>query len=142
MVPKGDLPGFWIFMYRVSPLTYLISTLLSTSLAGTEVECSDLELLRFQSPEAITCGDYMEPFMGQAGGALKNSSAIGLCEFCPLRSTDDFLQQFDVAYENRWRDYGIMWGYIVFNIGAAVFLYWLMRVPKKSLWAGWVWKLK
>lgn len=84
----------------------------------------------------------MEPFMGQAGGSLKNASAIGLCEFCPLETTDAFLQQFNVAYENRWRDYGIMWAYIVFNIGAAVFLYWLMRVPKKSAWSSLVGKMK
>lgn len=35
-----------------------------------------------------------------------------------------------MSYSNRWRDFGILFAYIIFNIFMAVFLYWLVRVPK------------
>lgn len=41
-------------------------------------------------------------------------------------------------YEKRWMDFGLLWIYIVFNVVGALFLYWLVRVPKKG-W-GWPWK--
>jgi ATP-binding cassette, subfamily G (WHITE), member 2, PDR len=34
--------------------------------------------------------------------------------------------------DERWRNFGIMWLFIVFNVAGALFLYWLTRVPKKS----------
>lgn len=130
MVPKADLPGFWIFMYRVSPLTYLVSSLLSTGLSQNDVECLDIEMLRFQPAGGATCGQYMEPFMQAAGGRLLDSEANDQCEFCPLSTTDAFLSTIDVSSDSRWRDFGIMWAYVVFNVVAALFLYWLIRVPK------------
>jgi hypothetical protein len=33
---------FWIFMNRVSPFTYFVSSVLSTGLSGTTVECSSI----------------------------------------------------------------------------------------------------
>jgi flagellar biosynthesis/type III secretory pathway M-ring protein FliF/YscJ len=32
----------------------------------------------------------------------------------------------------RWRNFGLLWVYVVFNIFAAVFFYWLARVPKNK----------
>jgi ABC-type multidrug transport system permease subunit len=130
MVPQADLPGFWIFMYRVSPLTYLVSALLSTGLSQNDVQCLDIEMLRFQPSTNATCGQYLEPFIQMAGGRLLDPNATDICEFCPLAITDAFLSTIDVSYSNRWRDFGIMWVYIVFNVIAALFLYWLIRVPK------------
>src|ERR1700712_4110219 len=34
------LPGFWIFMYRVSPFTYWVSGIVATELHGRPIECS------------------------------------------------------------------------------------------------------
>jgi ATP-binding cassette, subfamily G (WHITE), member 2, PDR len=34
--------------------------------------------------------------------------------------------------EDRWRNFGILWVYIIFNICGALFLYWLTRVPKDN----------
>ena len=45
-------------------------------------------------------------------------------------TVDTFLTTIDSFYGDRWRNFGIMWAYIVFNVFAALFLYWLMRVPK------------
>ena len=66
------------------------------------------------------------------GGYLQDPNATGECQFCALDSTNQFLAQLGSDYANRWRNFGFMWIYIVFNAFAAVGLYWLVRVPKKS----------
>merc|ERR1711939_607589 len=48
--PPFALPGFWIFMYRVSPLTYLVSAVASTGLSGRHVR---LRILHRQSRRPI-----------------------------------------------------------------------------------------
>lgn len=124
------LPGFWIFMYRVSPITYLISAMLSASLSGTTVVCEDVEYLRFNPPPNNTCSAYMEPYISAAGGYLENPQATQNCAFCPMESTDTFLAAFSSHYSEAWRNFGFMWIYVAFNAIAAVFIYWLVRVPK------------
>ena len=56
MVSSDELPRFWIFMYRVSPLTYLIDALLSTGVANTDVTCAPYELVEISPPQGMTCG--------------------------------------------------------------------------------------
>ncbi len=41
-----------------------------------------------------------------------------------------FLAQVSSHYSERWRNFGLMWVYIIFNICAAVLIYWAVRVPK------------
>ncbi|KAK5071351.1 Multidrug resistance protein [Cryomyces antarcticus] len=126
------LPGFWIFMYRLSPFTYLISAMLSTAVANTNVVCADNELLTFQPLNGQTCATYMSNYISVAGGYLPNPQATADCSFCTYSSTNVFLSAVSSSYSTRWRDFGIMWAYIVFNVAGAFFLYWLIRVPKTS----------
>lgn len=127
------LPGFWIFMYRVSPFTYLIDGMLATGLANTDITCSDIELVSLQPPPGgQTCGDYMSEYIATAGGYLTNPNATADCRFCSASSTNDYLAQLSSSYSTRWRNFGIMWAFILFNVGAALFFYWLARVPKKQ----------
>jgi ATP-binding cassette subfamily G (WHITE) protein 2 (PDR) len=132
LVAGNALPRFWIFMYRVSPFTYLVEGMLGVGVANTQVECSDTELLEITTPGTQTCGEYLQQWVSQAGGQIINPDATGTCQFCALDSTNNFLAQFEISYANRWRNYGLLFAYIVFNIAAAIFLYWLVRVPKKS----------
>ncbi|KAI0139473.1 ABC-2 type transporter-domain-containing protein [Hypoxylon sp. NC0597] len=133
MVPRSALPGFWIFMYRVSPLTYIISAMLSVGVANHEVHCDDLELLHFQPPPGETCGEYITPYKQQAFGAIYNPESTTNCNFCSLANTNTFLATVDSYYDDRWRNLGLIWAYIAFNIGAALLIYWLARVPKKHV---------
>ncbi|KAF4629420.1 hypothetical protein G7Y89_g8725 [Cudoniella acicularis] len=126
------LPGFWIFMYRVSPFTYLVSAVLSVSVANSPVRCSNIELLNFDPLPGTTCGTYMESYIQYAGGYLTNPDATSACAFCLLDNTNSFLVKLGIKYENRWRNFWILWIFVVFNVCTAIFLYWLVRVPKKS----------
>ncbi|KAL2006612.1 hypothetical protein VTN00DRAFT_9280 [Thermoascus crustaceus] len=126
------LPGFWIFMYRVSPFTYLVSAMLSTGVSGTNVVCEAVELLHFDPPSNMTCQQYMGPFIEMAGGYLSDPDATSNCGFCQMSSTDTYLAMVSSHFSDAWRNFGLMWVYIAFNIAGAVFIYWLARVPKRA----------
>ncbi|KAJ4991976.1 ABC transporter cdr4 [Stagonosporopsis vannaccii] len=132
LAPPGSFPQFWIFMYRVSPFTYMVSGLLSTGLAKSTVHCAANEFVNFQAPNGSTCGDYMADYMEMAGGYLQDREATGECSFCAIESTDVFLAQLSSNYDDAWRNFGILWVYVIFNIFAALALYWLIRMPKNK----------
>lgn len=129
--PNG-LPGFWVFMFRVNPFTYLVHGFLGTTLGNAPAECASNELLSFDAPPGQTCGAYMEQYIERTSGYLLEPGATGRCEFCPMSTTNDFLALFNVDFSHRWRNFGLLWVYIVVNMAAAVAFYWLFRVPKKS----------
>ncbi|KAL3446381.1 ABC-2 type transporter-domain-containing protein [Aspergillus insuetus] len=126
------LPGFWIFMYRVNPLTYLVSSLLSAGLGDAPMHCADNELLTFSAPDGMICGDYMQGYQAANGGYLLNPNAQGSeqCNYCALEYTNDYLSNLSINFDNRWRDFGLLWVYIVVNTAGAVAFYWLFRVPR------------
>ncbi|KAG9253600.1 ABC-2 type transporter-domain-containing protein [Emericellopsis atlantica] len=129
---EKTLPGFWIFMYRLSPFTYLISAIMSTGLANTAVTCNTNEIVEIFPPNGLSCYEYLYEggYVPQMGGNLLNPNGTSSCDFCPLGSTNEFLARISSSYDNRWRDFGIGMVYIVFNIGASLALYWLVRMPK------------
>lgn len=132
LVSPGDMPGFWTFMYRVSPFTYYVSAVLSTGVSGTDVVCSSIEILKIKAPSGQTCAEYLGDYMKDFGGRALNPYDNGMCEFCPVRDSDTFLSALDIKFEDRWRNIGLLFVFIIFNIFAAISLYWLARVPKKS----------
>ena len=128
------LPGFWIFMYRVSPMTYLVGGWAATGLMGRAVRCAQQELAIFNPPSGQSCGQYLQRYLNNgAPGALYNPQATASCQYCPQRSANQFLAGVDISPDQRWRNFGIGFGYIVFNVFAAVVLYYLFRVRKVSI---------
>ncbi|KAF6831400.1 ABC multidrug transporter [Colletotrichum musicola] len=126
-----ELPGFWIFMYRVNPLTYVVEGFLSVSLADAPVTCSPTELLDFTAPAGSTCGQYMEAYIRTNGGYLVDAGATD-CRYCGTAETNAFLAGMNMTFGNRWRDFGFIWAFCVFNVLGAAALYWVMRVPKND----------
>lgn len=128
----NDLPGFWIFMYRVNPFTYLVSSLMSATLGQASAHCADVEFQTFFPPTNQSCGEYLQDYIQMAGGYVQNPQASGAeaCRFCQIESTDQFLTGVNVNFANRWRDFGLLWVYVVVNVAGAMLLYWLCRVPK------------
>jgi len=126
------LPGFWIFMYRVSPFTYLIEGMLATAVKNARATCSDVDFLRFPPPAGQTCGSYLQRYLTASGGYLEDAQSTTNCSLCQLSDTNVFLEAVSINPNNGWRDFGIMWIFIVFNIFAALALYWLLRMPKNK----------
>ncbi|KAI0469153.1 ABC-2 type transporter-domain-containing protein [Xylaria cf. heliscus] len=129
----GQFPQFWIFLYRVSPFTYLVSAMLSTSVANTTITCAANEFLKFNPPDNQTCMSYMATQISAAGGYLQpgTESNTANCAYCPIADTNSYLGSIGIQYSDRWRNFGLLFVYIGFNIFGALFLYWLTRVPKK-----------
>ncbi|ORY61510.1 ABC-2 type transporter-domain-containing protein [Pseudomassariella vexata] len=132
LASPDSFPRFWIFMYRVSPFTYLISAMLSTAVANTNVQCAANELLRFNPPDGQTCGQYMEVYLQFAGGYLENAGDTANCTYCTISDTNVYLQNVRADYSDRWRNFGIFCVFIIFNIFGALAMYWITRVPKAS----------
>ncbi|KAH0522825.1 hypothetical protein TsFJ059_006614 [Trichoderma semiorbis] len=128
-VPSA-LPGFWLFMWRVSVFTYWVAGIVATELHGRQIICSQSELSIFNPPSGQTCGEYLAPFLQQAPGQLQNPSSTSDCAYCQLSNADQYLAGSEIFWSDRWRNYGIVWAYIVFNIFTAITLYYLFRVKK------------
>ena len=128
LLPPDALPGFWIFLYRVSPLTYLVSGISSTGLHARNVSCSATETSVFNPPHGVTCGKYMAAYLAEAPGQLLNPEATTLCNYCPLQNADQYLATRAISWSDRWRNFGLFWAYVVFNISAAFLLYYISRV--------------
>ncbi len=74
------LPGFWIFMYKVSPLTYLVDGIAATGMHDRAVVCATNEYSRFDSLSGQTCGTYLSDYLAtNPGGALLNPAATTQC---------------------------------------------------------------
>jgi len=106
--------------------------MLSVGVANTVATCLDYEFLHFNPPSGQTCGQYLQKYIDAVGGSIQNPDATSQCSYCQVSDTNVFLHAVASSYSDRWRNFGIMWAYVVFNIAAALLLYWLVRVPKKS----------
>ncbi|KAI9147172.1 ZEB2-regulated ABC transporter [Paramyrothecium foliicola] len=130
LASPATMPGFWIFMYRVSPFTYWISSVLTTGFANADVTCASNELVTVFPPSNQTCGEFLTDYATATGGRIIDLAATSECHYCPIASTNGFLSGLGLSYDNRWRDFGIGWAFIFFNIAASMALYWLVRMPK------------
>ncbi|KAH6627524.1 ABC-2 type transporter-domain-containing protein [Chaetomium tenue] len=125
---KVALPGFWTFMYYVSPFTYWISGIVSTVLHDRPVVCSAAENLVFNPPPNTTCTEYLMPLADVAQGTLQNPFDTEACRYCAFAVADQYLESVDIFWGDRWRNFGIMWAYIIFDIAIAIGVYYLFRV--------------
>jgi ATP-binding cassette subfamily G (WHITE) protein 2 (PDR) len=104
----------------------------STMLSGRPVTCSSTEVSIFDPPAGQTCGAYMAGYVSTAGGVVQNPGATLGCRYCSLTDGDQFLADVSIFYSERWRNFGIIFAFIAFNIFLAVLTYWLFRVANFS----------
>ena len=104
-------------MYRLSPYTYLIEGLLGQAIGKQEVNCAAVEFVTITPPSGMTCAGYMDSYISAAGGYLSNPDATSACQFCSVRTTDQFLGlTFNIFYDHHWRNFGIMVAFVFFNV--------------------------
>ncbi|KAI0505388.1 hypothetical protein F5B22DRAFT_527160 [Xylaria bambusicola] len=135
LATPSELPRFWIFMYRVSPLTYFLEGLAVAGLYNVRMQCSTVEELHI--PLAIesgarNCGEYLSALAQRTGAEVLNpDSSDGDCLLCPISGVNTVLQQFGMTV-SPWRDVRLMAAYVCFNIAGTFLVYWLVRTPKKQ----------
>lgn len=123
------LLGWWKWMYRVSPYTYLVEGLLGYALGHQPITCSSAELVPITPPAGQTCGQYMDPYISLVGGYLADRDATDTCRFCQFQTTDGFLENsFNIFYSHHWRNLGIFAAFIVINVSTFFELFSLERV--------------
>lgn len=125
---------WWRWMYRLSPYTYLVEGLLGQALGHQSIQCSAVEYVQLNPPAGMTCFQYLNPFIANAGGYLANPNATMACNFCSMSTADQFLASgFNIFYDHAWRNFGLMIVYIGFNIALVYLAYYLFRVHTGSL---------
>ncbi|KAF2749888.1 hypothetical protein M011DRAFT_465546 [Sporormia fimetaria CBS 119925] len=125
VVPYVALPYFWqSWMYPLSPFRYLLEGFLGLLLDGIPVRCDTNELAIFPAPPGQSCDSYVGEFARQMGGYVETQQD-GNCGFCQYASGNAFAASFNVFPRNVWRDFGIMWAYIIFNFAMVFFCTWL-----------------
>ena len=128
------LPQFWMFMWRVSPFTYMLGGWAGAGLSGREVNCAANELAVFNPPANMTCGEYLAPYFAEGAlGRLLIPDARQGCQYCTLQNADQYLALSDIYPEDVYRNLGISYGYVVFNTVVAVLFYYLFRVKRVNL---------
>ncbi|EJD42304.1 pleiotropic drug resistance ABC transporter [Auricularia subglabra TFB-10046 SS5] len=126
--------GWWKWMYRISPYTYLIEGLLGQAVGHQQINCSQKELVTLNPPSGQTCGAFMQQYIARAGGYLANPDATTGCEFCSTRTTDEFLESnFNIFYHHHWRNLGIVFGFVIFNTFMVYVFTYIFRIRKGRL---------
>jgi len=111
-------------MYWLTPFHYLLEGFLGVATHGRKVTCAQNEFARFTPPPGQSCQQYTGPYIAQAGGYVR-AGANGLCEFCQYATGDEFAAGFNVYYSQKWNDYGIFWGFCIFNFIGVFIVSWL-----------------
>ncbi|KAG0701460.1 hypothetical protein DFH29DRAFT_564843 [Suillus ampliporus] len=121
---------------RVSPFTYIIKGLLGQAVGGEAIRCASTELVSVNPPKGLTCGKYMGPFTESAGGYLTNPEAAEGCQYCPYTTVDQYMySRFNIKFSDHWRNLGIVFGFVAFNIIAIFWLTYFMRIRTVSVFA-------
>jgi ABC-type multidrug transport system ATPase subunit len=130
--PPSQLPYFWrSWMYHLDPFRYFMEGVITTALAPVTIKCKDDDLLKFMAPPGETCGSYTKDFLSYATGYIANPDSLGtandLCGYCQFSTGTQFLQTLEWDIKYRWRDFGILVGYLAFNVILCLIFVYLFR---------------
>ncbi|KAI9009372.1 ABC-2 type transporter-domain-containing protein [Phycomyces nitens] len=134
MQPPSQMPYFWrSWMYWLDPYHYVIEGLVVNALDSVPVICGSDDFIKVRAPPGQTCGQYMSEFFGNGGlGYIGNPDSTDLCDYCQYTAGNDFYEaRIGWSFDNRWRDFGILCAYYIFNIVAFMFFVFLFRKAKR-----------
>ncbi|SCW04561.1 LAFE_0H16270g1_1 [Lachancea fermentati] len=131
--PSSLMPGFWTFMWKLSPYTYFVQNLVGLMLHDKPVICRANELSYLDPPEGQTCGTYLASYLETATGYVSNPDATSNCGYCVYRVGDEYLTKIGAKFSYIWRNFGFFWAYIGFNICAMVLMYYVVHVSNFSI---------
>ncbi|KAG0158229.1 hypothetical protein PDIDSM_5742 [Penicillium digitatum] len=125
VVPYVALPHFWqSWMYWLTPFHYLLEGFVGVITHNVPMRCIEREEARFSTPAGMNCQEYAGSYAEKAGGYVRDVGN-GMCSFCQYSTGDQYAKSLNVFYSHKWRDYGIFWGYIIFNFALVFVFSWL-----------------
>ncbi|KAK9448253.1 ABC-2 type transporter-domain-containing protein [Limtongia smithiae] len=131
--PFSSIPHFWKFMYRISPITYFVQSLLGNVLHDGEVTCKDTEFNIFSPPPSMTCYEYAQDYVDVAGGYINNPNATADCQFCKWSVADQYLELVSINFDQRWRNVGFICVYLLFNVTFIFAGFYVFRIAHWSM---------
>ncbi|KAI9227529.1 MAG: ABC-2 type transporter-domain-containing protein [Piptocephalis tieghemiana] len=116
-IPPDTMPAFWSrWMYWISTYHYSVESFVVNDLHGKAVICKSEEFFEIIPPANQTCGSYMSDFFGAgAPGYINNPEDSTSCQYCPFKVGDEFYAPYKWSFDHRWRNFGILIGFCVFN---------------------------
>ncbi|KAG2057552.1 hypothetical protein BDR06DRAFT_994992 [Suillus hirtellus] len=134
IIPVMIFPAinWWKWMYKISPYTYIIESLLGQAIGGDSIECS----LSLSTIEWLDAWQLNGSFIESAGGYLANPEATERYQLYFAKTADQFMySRFNIKYSNHWRNLGIVFGYVAFNVVAVFWFTYFMRIRTVSVFA-------
>jgi len=136
VVPYIAIPTFWRkWMYWVSPFTYIFEGWLGVLTHDVKVRCTNSEFALFTPPDGMTCANYVSAFLKKSGGYVEESN--GECRFCQYATGEEFSRSFHATYDHRWRNIGIIVGFVMFNFVFVFVCTWFYMGGAKRLMKKW-----
>ncbi|KAI8354178.1 ABC-2 type transporter-domain-containing protein [Blakeslea trispora] len=136
MQPPSSMPRFWsAWMYWLDPFHYYIEGLAVNELSNVDVKCTDGDLIKFTPPDGQSCREYTANFFNYgAPGYIANPDAVSpeMCGYCSYNSGSEFVAtRYGWTADHKWRNFGILCAYFIFNVFLFVGLVYLFRKPRR-----------
>lgn len=149
LLPYPQMPVWWRYwLYYLNPWSYVLGGKVFFINWNVPIRCDEVELATVQPPSGQTCGreflplclnnippsnanhyshltEYFESFFTYAAGYVVDPSATSDCQYCPLRSGNEYLESLNLgASYVGWRNIGItaiwvfaFWGFTILAFG-------------------------
>ncbi len=117
MQPFSMIPAFWKYtVYYESPFTYFLENMMTELFDHRAVICDSNEFALLMPQDEMTCGAYMKDYIKMKGGYLRSDSDRVYCTYCSYASGQEFTNNLHMYFKNHWRNFGIMWAFVIGNI--------------------------
>ncbi|KAJ5513427.1 CDR ABC transporter [Penicillium fimorum] len=133
VVPYAAMPHFWqSWMYWLTPFHYLLEGFVGAITHNVPIRCIEREESHFSPPAGMTCQQYAGSYVEKAGGYVRDAGN-GMCSYCHYSDGGQYARSIHIFYSHKWRDYGIFWGYIIFNFALVFAFSWLYLHGVRSM---------
>ncbi|KAJ2374118.1 ATP-binding cassette transporter snq2, partial [Coemansia sp. RSA 2611] len=131
-VPYHQIPNFWrSWMYWLSPYRYFVEGTITNELHGSQIRCRPDEFFTFAPPSNQTCVEYAGSWISRVAGYISNPESTTNCEYCEYSVGDDYYSSLGWSFGNRWRNIGILLGFIAFNVVFTALMIKIYKVNKR-----------
>ncbi|KAJ2903113.1 ATP-binding cassette transporter snq2, partial [Coemansia aciculifera] len=131
-IPYLQMPKFWrSWMYWISPYHYYVEGVITNDLHASRVQCKQSEFFKFDPPSNQTCAQYAGEWIARAPGYINNLDATSACEYCSYKVGDEFYTALSWSFDHRWRNMGILIGFVAFNVVFTVLMIKVFKVNKR-----------
>lgn len=124
MQPFTMIPAFWKYtVYYESPFTYFLENMMTELFHDRPVVCAANEMALLLPGYAMTCGAYMKEYIHRKGGYLRDPTQFTYCTYCSYKNGQEFTNDLNMYFHNHWRNFGIMWAFVIGNIALMLIFY-------------------